>query len=242
MIDGEGKRNAYTHTFVDGRGTIHISWVWRESPNVATNHDMCYARSDDGGKTWKKSTGEQYKLPITAATAEYAVNIPQGSELINQTAMTVDEDGTPYIATYWRDNKNSLPQYHVVYLGPSGWRVLNLGFRKSDFSLNGTGTKRIPISRPQIIIAPNKNIDVIFRDEDRGSKPSVAICTDIAANKWIIKDISNQQLGSWEPSYDTELWRTRHVVDLFIQKTEQIDGEGKANLPPAMVSVLEWKP
>lgn len=244
LIDGEGKRNAYTQAFVDSRGTIHLSWVWRESPDVATNHDMCYARSTDGGKTWEKSNGEKYNLPITASTAECAVRIPQNSELINQTSMTIDDQGIPYIASYWRDAKTEVPQYHVIYLGPSGWKVKNLGFRKTDFSLSGTGTKKVPISRPQIIVQSGEHpqVSLIFRDEERGNKPSVAYCNDISNNHWIIKDIADQQLGSWEPSYDTELWRTKHIINLFVQRTEQIDGEGRANIEPRMISVLEWKP
>src|SRR5688572_27500922 len=67
LVDGEGKRNAYWQVFVDSRGVIHLSWVWRESPDVASNHDLCYARSDDGGISWSDSKGEKYKLPITAA-------------------------------------------------------------------------------------------------------------------------------------------------------------------------------
>src|SRR5690606_37599169 len=68
LIDGENQRNAYWQTFIDEAGTIHISWVWRESWDVATNHDMCYARSKDGGLTWENSQGKRYDLPITLAT------------------------------------------------------------------------------------------------------------------------------------------------------------------------------
>ena len=53
LIDGEGERNAYSQMAVDAKGTIHLSCVWRETPDVATNHDMCYARSTNGGKTWQ---------------------------------------------------------------------------------------------------------------------------------------------------------------------------------------------
>lgn len=102
LIDGQGKRNAYWQLCVGNDGTIHLSWVWRESWLVETNHDLCYARSRDGGLTWEKSDGEPYALPITADNAEYACRIPQNSELINQTGMTADGDGHPYIATYWR--------------------------------------------------------------------------------------------------------------------------------------------
>ena len=56
LIDGEGKRNAYWQACVDAKGAIHISWVWQESPDVASNHNMCYAVSNNGGFSWQQST------------------------------------------------------------------------------------------------------------------------------------------------------------------------------------------
>ena len=47
LIDGENKRNASWQLYVDELGTIHLSWVWRETWHVETNHDLCYARSFD---------------------------------------------------------------------------------------------------------------------------------------------------------------------------------------------------
>lgn len=243
LIDGEGKRNAYWQVCTDKLGTIHISWVWRESPDVASNHDMCYARSTDGGITWQKSTGENYSLPITAATAEYAFAIPQNSELINQTSMYADETGTPYIATYWRNENDSVPKYHIVYKDKAAWKVNSLNFRKTAFSLSGVGTKRIPISRPQIIVFTKGNTKaaaLIFRDEERGSKVSAAVTTDILNGSWTIKDLTSFSVGSWEPSYDTELWKQKNKLHLFVQKTDQADGEGKSTLPPQLVQVLEY--
>jgi hypothetical protein len=49
----------------------------------------------DGGKTWRKGTGEKYTLPISAANAEIAIPVPQTHELINQTSMTSDSKGRP---------------------------------------------------------------------------------------------------------------------------------------------------
>jgi hypothetical protein len=143
LISGEGRRNAYWQTFVDHTGTIHVSWVWRESPDVASNHDLAYARSRDGGLTWENSSAESYKLPITASKAEYAARILRNSELINQTSMSADKDGNPYIASYWREPGQAVPQYQVVYRSGSGWRRLTLGFRTTPFSLSGQGTKAI---------------------------------------------------------------------------------------------------
>jgi hypothetical protein len=245
LINGEGQRNAYWQACIDTRGTIHISWVWRESPDVASNHDMCYAKSSDGGKTWETSTGKKYQLPITAATAEYAVIIPQKTELINQTSMYADALGNPYIASYWREQGDSIPQYHLTYKNSSGWTTKNLDFRKTPFSLSGTGTRRIPVSRPQIIAwktGKSFSIAFIFRDAERGNKVSAAICNNIATGKWNITDLSDEMVGSWEPTYDTELWKEKNILNLFVQRTEQVDAEGRANIPPQMIKVLEWRP
>ncbi len=239
LIDGEGQRNPYWQACVDALGQIHLSWVWRENPDVASNHDLCYARSRDGGLTWEKSTGERYTLPITAATAEYACRIPPNSELINQTSITSGPDGTPYIATYWRDLGNTVPQYRLVYLQAGRWRIRNLDFRTTAFSLSGAGTKRIPVSRPQVV-ASGKGCILIFRDEERENRISAAICKNLKRNKWRVADLTNFPVGAWEPSYDTEWWKEKGVLHLFVQNVTQIDGEGKADGPPQLVRVLEW--
>lgn len=245
LISGENIRNAYWQAFIDHNGTIHVSWVWRESPNVATNHDMSYACSKDGGLTWQKSTGEKYLIPITKASAEIALKIPQKSELINQTSMSADKKGNPFIATYWREQDSDIPQYHVVYHNGKTWQSSNLNFRKTAFSLSGVGTKRIPISRPQIMVNNSKGKPsglIIFRDAERDDKVSVVKIRNFKKNKWSVHDLSDASVGSWEPSYDTELWSKKGVLNLFIQNVQQVDGEGKADIPAKMVQVLEWSP
>lgn len=246
LIDGEGKRNAYWQSCVDVKGVIHLSWVWRESPDVASNHDICYARSTDGGISWEKSTGEIYALPINATTAEYVYRIPQSSELINQTSMCADADGNPYIASYWRNEGSTIPQYHIIYRKENKWETQNLGFRKTAFSLSGGGTKRIPISRPQLIVWNEKEIisaALIYRDEERLNHISVAINKNVHSNiEWELFDLSSIPMGAWEPTYDVELWKTKQTLHLFIQQVTQADAEGLTNSPPLMVKVLEWKP
>jgi hypothetical protein len=245
LIDGEGERNAYWQACVDQKGTIHLSWVWRETPDVASNHDLGYACSKDGGITWQKSNGDKYKLPITAATAEYAARIPPKSELINQTSMTTDEGGNPFIATYWREQNNTIPQYHVVYRDGKQWQSKSVGFHKTAFSLSGAGSKRIPISRPQVLVkgqGKNAGVIIVFRDEERGNKVSVAETGNVETGKWKVEDLNSSSVGSWEPTYDTELWKRRKLLDLFVQHVEQADAEGLTDTPPQMVQVLEWKP
>ena len=245
LINGEGLRNAYWQACTDKSGTVHLSWMWRESADVASNHDLCYARSRAGGKTWERSTDEKYSLPVTAATAEYAVRIPQNSELINQTSMAADDEGRPFIATYWREGNETVPQYRLVYLDGKSWRTLAFNFRRTPFSLSGVGTKRIPIARPQVMTGSRRNktaLLMVFRDAERGNKVSAVVMNGVKKQKWNVLDLTTESVGSWEPTYDTELWKEKGLLHLFVQNVEQADAEGKADLPAQTVKVLQWKP
>ncbi|MGC4033732.1 MAG: BNR repeat-containing protein [Tepidisphaeraceae bacterium] len=245
LISGEGKRNPYWQTCVDPKGVIHVSWVWRESPDVASNHDMCYAKSADGGKTWTKSDGTLYTLPITAGTAETVSQIPQKHELMNQTSMCTDTDGNPVIATYFRPEGQTKVNYHIIRFDGKTWQTVKTTDRKTTFTLGGAGSKAVPISRPQVI-ARNKDgktgVWIIFRDTERGGKVSMAGCDDLTNPKWKTTDLTTFDTKFWEPSYDHVRWQRDGVLNLFVQAANQGDGERVTDTPPQKVQVLEWKP
>lgn len=240
LIDGENKRNAYWQLYVDAEGTIHLSWVWRETWLVETNHDLCYARSMDGGQTWYKTTGEKYELPIRLDNAEYACKIPQNSELINQTSMSTDADGNPYIATYWRSPDSQVPQYRLVWHDGKKWQSGQVSDRKTPFSLKGGGTKMIPVARPRMVV-DGKKAYYVFRDEERGSKVSMYYTKNIKKGKWKVKDLTDFPVNAWEPSHDAELWKAAQKLHLFVQDSRQGDGERQIATEAHPVYVLEVK-
>ncbi|QBQ40808.1 neuraminidase [Sphingobacterium psychroaquaticum] len=245
LIDGEGKRNAYWQAYVDNKGAVHLSWVWRETPDVGSNHDMAYACSTDGGVTWMRTTGTPYTLPITAENAEYATHIAMQHELINQTAMAADEDGNPFIASYWRSPGALVPQYKLIYHIHGQWQVRSLDFRKTAFSLRGGGTKEIPIARPQLMVkgkGEDAAVYLLFRDNERRNRPSLLRIDKLKDKGFKLMDLDKASLASWEPNYDTELWRRNHILHVFIQTTAQKDGEGVLDVPSTPVRILQWKP
>jgi hypothetical protein len=245
LISGESRRNAYPQACVDTKGAIHVSWVWRESPDVATNHDLCYARSLDGGKTWSKSDGMPYAIPITAATAEVASAIPQKHELMNQTSMCADSEGHPIIATYFRPEGEKVVQYFVIHHDGSGWKTVQASQRKTPFSLSGSGSKQIPISRPQVLAHSAKgktSVWLLFRDAERDNHVSMAACEELKVPKWTVDDLTDFSVRYWEPSYDHIRWERDGVLDLFVEATGQGDAETLENVPPQTAQVLEWQP
>ncbi len=239
LLDGEGDRNAYWQMAADTQGTIHLSWVWRESGLVETNHDLCYARSRDGGATWERSDGTPYTLPITARSAETAWAIPQKSELINQTSMTADSEGHPLIATYWREQDDSIPQYRLVSHDGKQWNMSTVSDRRTPFSLSGGGTKMIPIARPQVL-ADGDEVYYVFRDAERGSRVSLAYRSN-ASGPWTIADLTDFSVDAWEPSIDPVRWAERRELDIYVQSASQGDGEKTTDAEPQPVYILELR-
>lgn len=245
LIDGEGKRNAYWQAYVDDRGYVHISWVWRESPDVSSNHDLAYAVSKDFGVTWHNSVGVQYNLPINISNAEYALKIPENSSLINQTAMAADQAGNPFIVSYWQAADETTPQYKLIYKIDKEWKVKSFAFRTLPFILGGYGTKEIPMSRPQILVqgkAAAAKTTILFRDKERNNRFSILKVNSLKADKYDILDLLNEDLGAWEPTIDVQLWKKHKKASAFIQSTSQVDGEGIADRAPTMVKSIQWKP
>jgi hypothetical protein len=91
-------------------------------------------------------------------------------------------------------------------------------------------------------LGPSRQAYLLFRDSERGNRVSVGKCKDLQNEPWTFLDLTEFSVDMWEPSFDTELWKKNQVLHIFIQKTAQGDGERTENIPPQMVSVLEWKP
>lgn len=243
LIDGEGARNAYWQIHIDDNDTIHVSWVWRENPNVASNHDLCYAKSADKGLTWTNSSNTPYLLPIRMNTAEIVQSIPKNSNLINQTSMTADPQGNAYIVTYYRNSSDNCTQFQLIYQKANSWHHSTITERTEDFELSGIGSRSIPISRPQILYADadgNPTLHVIYRDEQWANKACIT-SAPLSSLKWQTHTLQNLSLNRWEPSYDTELWRRKQQLHLYLQKVGQGQAETLEEMPPQPVFVLECK-
>jgi len=243
LISGDGARNAYVNGMaIDERGGWHLSWCWRESPDVASNHDVLYAMSPDEGMSWRTSDGRGYALPITALTAEVAWAIPQGHELINQTTMAVDSRGRPLISTYWRADSSDVPQFRLVWHDGIRWHATQVGARTEPFRLSGGGTKRIPVSRPLVLAGAGTTVYVVFRDAERGLGIQVATSTDSGHTNWRVRTLLNAPVGQWEPTHDPVAWQQQRRLHLFVQRVGQGDAESLEALPPQPVSILTWVP
>ncbi len=246
LIDGEGERSAYWDMSLDSNGVLHLAWIWRETPDVASNHDIAYAQSRDEGKTWTRIDGSEYKLPITRRIAELAWPVPQNHKLMNPPVIAADGNSNPFIASYWADSPGGKPRYHVLYhrQASSGWQVITALAPAHNFSLSGTGTKRPPLSRAALLVEPKGRFHLIFRDDFSDGNIIAATVDSLDTPVWRYKRLMDENTGAWEPSVDPELWRRLQQVHLLLQKVDQLDGNDVKHSQAAAnaIKLLIWSP
>ncbi len=249
LLGGEGQRSAYWQAVTDDAGRLHLSWTYRETSDVMTNWDVMYAVStDDTATKWARSDGSRYDaLPITVQDAERVSEVPQQSNLINQTHMTLDDDGNPFIATYHDDDRGET-QYMVMYHDGARWHSVNTGVRQGRVDLSGAGTLALPLSRPDIAVrGSGRDAEVVLLVRDtalRGSEQS-NVATVVRTGKggigggaWYLRDLTTGPVHSWEPTYDTRLWQDEGVLEVYLQYSAQGNHETTVETPPARVYVV----
>lgn len=158
LVNGEGKRNAYFHGPILGKdGFFHLVWVWRDSPNAQTNHDLSYAKSKNL-KDWFKADGTPYKLPIIFNTGEIIDPVPSlGGMINNNTIIGFDNNNNVLVAYHKYDKQGNTQIYLARYLN-NKWQskqISNWSNYRWDFKGNGTINFEIKIDKI-IAIGDNK--------------------------------------------------------------------------------------
>ncbi|MFZ5494698.1 MAG: BNR repeat-containing protein [Verrucomicrobiota bacterium] len=248
LIDGEGARSAYPAYTVDPQGTLHLAWVWRATPDVATNQDLAYARSADGGVTWTAADGRPLAVPFTAANADYALRVGPNRSLMNPPSLAADAEGRPLIANYWTPAGSDIPQFHVLRHTGNAWRVTQVTARTTPFTLAGGGTKNPPISRAVLAVRAaadaGREAVLVYRDDERGGRIVAATCEDLRKTGWRFTALTEGSVGAWEPSQDPVAWDRTGELHLLVQPVVQRDGNDReaAAVPATPVYALFWNP
>ncbi len=238
LIDGENKCNPYPwRPAIGSDGSIHIGWCWRDSPDAETNHDLCYTHSTDGGQTWLRSDGKPQATPITQENAQVVDPIRKGSNLINQCSAALDADGHPHLAQYMNDD-SGIPQYFDVWFDGTRWNKSQVSHRTKKFSISGGGSLAIPISRPEIAVSKSGAVYFITRDAEVGG--GIRLYQSRAPfDQWTTIDLTHENLGNWEPTYDLLGLHDSGVLSLFVLPVEQGNHEHTTNFGPQEAAILQ---
>ena len=147
----------------DKKGIWHIAWCWRETPDVITNFDICYAKSLDRGLSWQGWDGHDLVLPITPENAHVVDAIKQDSGLMNGGTLAIDAEGRPYIA-YTRFDNNGHNQIYIATPVGDKWKIIQLTDWKHRFYFSGRGTIPQYPPIPRVSITKEQKILIRYRN------------------------------------------------------------------------------
>ncbi|MGB8602788.1 MAG: BNR repeat-containing protein, partial [Rhizomicrobium sp.] len=250
MVDGiASSMNAYLNSFAYGsKGVLFASWTLRETPDWQSNHDLFVARSEDGGKSWIGADGAALGPTITRQSAMAHARIlalPQGSSLINQTSMTVAQDGTPLIASWWAPeagSDNHRREYMLVWPQDHVWQANPITTR-GDYEPQDLSSQHVrELARPVVLTDKAGRVLVITRYSAAGkaitdSSNRIRVYWSADKRHWAHIDLCDGNPGSWEPVYDQALWQRQNTLDLFYQPAG-LDMNKSPNSTP--IAVLHW--
>jgi len=122
LTDGQGRMNAYPYGPVRGPdGYFHLIWVWRNTPDCSTNHDLSYARSKDMVH-WETSTGKPLSLPIKVETADVVDAVPVKGGIINGCARVSWDSKNRPLVTYHKFDENGKTQAYCARVENGKWK------------------------------------------------------------------------------------------------------------------------
>lgn len=141
LTDGQGLMNAYqTQPTLMADNWYHVYWVWRDTPDCSTNHDLSYIKSPDL-KNWFNAFDEPVKLPVTPENQSVIVDpIPVKGGIINLAAsLCFDNAGKPVFAYHKYDAAGNL-QFYTARLSGKKWEIKQLTNWNYRWEFSGGGS------------------------------------------------------------------------------------------------------
>ncbi len=169
LTDGQGLMNAYFNGPIVGPdGYYHLCWVWRDTPDCASNHHLSYARSKDLIH-WEKSNGEPLTLPITLETGDIVDPVPPGGGILNGNhTIGFDSQNRP-ILTYHKYDANGKTQVFTARLEDGNWAIRQTSQWNYRWEFSGGGTINFEIKMEPVHYSPERGLTLGYHHAKEGS-------------------------------------------------------------------------
>ncbi len=169
LIDGEGEMNAYIKGPSAGPdGYYHMVWVWRDTPDASSNHDLSYARSKDLIH-WEKSDGSSLKLPIRIATAEIVDPVPAKGGIINGNTVIGFDKEKRVVITYHKYDAAGNIQIYNARRESGGWKIYQATDWKHRWEFGGGGTITFDVHVQPVRVDATGKLTMGYSSTEAGS-------------------------------------------------------------------------
>ncbi len=252
LLDGRAHQptaNAYWNTVATPPdGSLHLSFVWRHATHHPTDQALdhrqpSYLRSMDGGVQWSTIDGHPCALPLRPGAPEPTIPLPPHVAPMNQCGMALDSQGRPHIAFHAPDGAGIPQVWHLHHDGRQ-WQAHAVTRRTQAFGTRGTGTLRLPISRPSIVAGADGSVYIVYRSDD-ARHPQRMVAQRLqppyaAPDPEDLRVLWPEPLGFCEPVIDHPRWQRDGILSLLLQHNDQPDHDAPPASRVAPVHIAEW--
>jgi hypothetical protein len=163
LTDGQGLMNAYiTIPKLAEDGWYHCAWVWRDTPDCSTNHDLSYIKSPDL-LHWFTASGEQLELPITPKEKRVIVDNTQANGgMINggfQYCLDINQKPT---FVYHKYDKIGNIQLYIASFNDNFWTSKQLTNWDYRWEFSGNGSINSELKILSISLTKEQNMAITF--------------------------------------------------------------------------------
>jgi hypothetical protein len=127
LFDGDEKMNAYPIGPLRGPDDYwHMTWVWRDTRDAETNHDLSYARSKNL-LNWETVAGKPVGLPISIKTPGVILDpVPVNGGIINGTGKIGFDDQKRVVVAYHKFDEQGATQVYLARAANEAWKIHQL--------------------------------------------------------------------------------------------------------------------
>ena len=169
LTDGEGEVSAYLHGPVRGPDRyFHLAWVWRDTPDCATNHSPSYARSHDL-RHWERSDGTAINLPITRSTGEVIDPVPADGGIINGNVVIGFDSERRMIVSYHKFDEAGATQLYNARLEDGKWVVRQASDWSYRWAFSGGGSIQFEVRVSPVQLKADGTLTQAFSHAKHGS-------------------------------------------------------------------------
>jgi hypothetical protein len=169
LIDGRGEMNAYPQGPQRGPdGFYHLVWVWRNTPDCATNHSLSYARSRDL-VNWETSRGEPLDLPITIDNGEIIDPVPPGGGMINGNTRIGFDSRQRVVIAYHKFDEDGKTQLYNARLEDGDWRIYQTSDWDYRWEFSGGGSIIFEVRVEAVRVEPDGTLTQGYTHVKHGS-------------------------------------------------------------------------
>lgn len=169
LTDGEGQRNAYfSGPTLGPDGYFHLSWVWRETSDASTNHDLSYARSKNF-IDWETAGGKVLRLPIRLQDGAVVDPIPVQGGIINGNHKIGFDDNKNVILSYHKNDAQGHTQPWNARWEKGEWKFSQITDWPWHWDFSGGGSQHFGIHLGAVVVAANGIFTQSYRHQKFGN-------------------------------------------------------------------------